>query len=61
LPTYRLYRLDGARKIVAASWIEAADDDAAVRQAQDETTAAGGTFELWDRNRLVTRSGSGRR
>jgi hypothetical protein len=61
LPTYRLYRLDGAGKIVAAGWIEAADDDEAVRLAQDETKAAGWTFELWERNRLVAKSGSRRR
>jgi len=29
LPSYRLYRLDGAGKIVGAEWIEAADDAAA--------------------------------
>jgi hypothetical protein len=61
LPTYRLYRLDGAGKIVAAGWIEAADDDEAVREAQSQTTAAGGTFELWERNRLVARSRGGQR
>jgi hypothetical protein len=61
LPTYRLYRLDGAGKIVAAGWIEATDDDAAVRQAQDEAKAAAGTFELWEGNRLVAKSGGRQR
>ena len=61
LPTYRLYRLDGAGKIVAAGWIEADDDDAALRQAQAETRASGGTYELWERNRLVAKNGMRRR
>jgi hypothetical protein len=54
VPTYRLYRLDGAGKISAADWIEAADDDAACRQA--ETSAGTGGYEIWNRKRLVARS-----
>jgi hypothetical protein len=51
LPSYRLYRLDGAGKIIGADWIEAEGDDQAVREASG---LAGGTrFELWDRRRLV--------
>lgn len=61
MPTYRLYRLDGAGKIVAAGWIEAEQDDDAVRQAQNEARGTGGTYELWDRNRLVSKSGAPRR
>jgi hypothetical protein len=53
LPNYRLYRLDGAGKISAAEWLEAADDDQALRQARTRCTT--GTFELWDRYRLVGR------
>jgi hypothetical protein len=56
LPTYRLYRLDGAGKIVAAGWIEADADEEAVRQAQDESRASGGSYELWERKRLVARN-----
>jgi len=56
-----LYRLDGAGKIVAAGWIEAEHDDAAMRQAQDETRTGGGTYELWERNRLIARNGSRQR
>jgi len=56
LPTYRLYRLDGTGKIVGAGWIEAEHDDEALRQAQDEARASGGTYELWERNRLVGRN-----
>lgn len=58
LPTYRLYRLDGAGRInAAAEWIEAADDDQACSSARER--AAAGRYELWDGNRLVER-GAGR-
>jgi hypothetical protein len=61
LPTYRLYRLDGAGKIVAAEWIEAEHDEDAVRHVAEATPAIGGGYELWDRNRLVARRGAGQR
>jgi len=51
VPTYRLYRLDGAGKIIAADWIEAERDDEALAQAQE--IAADGSCELWQRGRLV--------
>jgi hypothetical protein len=53
LPNYRLYRLDGAGKITNAEWIEASGDDDALGQAR--TLAACGSFELWERNRLIER------
>ena len=52
MPSYRLYRLDGAGKIISADWIEAADDEQAHREARDRTE--GGRFELWDRKRLIS-------
>ena len=55
LPTYRLYRLDGAGKITSAEWLDAADDEDAARQARER--GDGGTWEVWDRQRLVTRIG----
>jgi hypothetical protein len=55
LPSYRLYRLDGAGKITSAEWIEAAHDDDALREARSR--ARDGQFEIWDRDRLVTGSG----
>ncbi len=55
MPSYRLYRLDGAGKIATAEWIEAASDDEALRQARDLGRA--GIYELWERNRLVARIG----
>jgi hypothetical protein len=52
LPTYRLYRLDGAGKISNAEWIEADADKEALRRASK--LADGGRFELWERGRLVS-------
>lgn len=54
LANYRLYRLDGAGKIDAAEWIEAADDDQALRLAHGK--GAGRPYELWYGKRLVVRS-----
>jgi hypothetical protein len=53
LPSYRLYRLDGAGKIITADWIEAETD----HHARDEAKAraAEGPHELWERGRLVAR------
>jgi hypothetical protein len=52
LVAYRLYRLDGAAKIISADWVEADSDEDAVRQAQER--AGDGRFELWDRQRLIS-------
>jgi hypothetical protein len=60
LPTYRLYRLDGAGKIIAADWIEAETDELAVEAAK-AAPAEGRSYELWDRNRLVGRNGTRQR
>jgi hypothetical protein len=58
LPTYRLYRLDGAGRInAAAEWIEAADDAQACSSARGRATS--GRYEVWDGDRLVER-GAGR-
>jgi hypothetical protein len=53
LHNYRLYRLDGAGKIVGAEWLTAADDDDAARQSREDQDKS--TLEVWDRNRLVKR------
>jgi hypothetical protein len=53
LPSYRLYRLDGAGKITSAEWLEADDDDHAEREVRQR--APDGTYEVWQRNRLVAR------
>ena len=54
MPTYRLYRLDGAGRISGAEWIDAADDDDARSRARAEVSS--GSYELWERYRLVERS-----
>jgi hypothetical protein len=53
LPNYRLYRLDGAGKIMSAEWVEAPDDDGARDEARSRSDS--GSFELWEKNRLVER------
>lgn len=53
MPNYRLYRLDGAGKITNAEWIEAGDDADALAEARQR--AASGSFELWEKNRLIER------
>ena len=53
MPSYRLYRLDGAGKISTADWIHADDDHEARNQARDR--ADGAHYEVWERNRLVAR------
>lgn len=54
LPTYRLYRLDGAGKIVSAEWIEAPADEHALNEARQQ--AGDDHFELWQHKRLVSSS-----
>ena len=53
LANYRLYRLDGAGKIMSAEWIEAPGDEEALRDARARSDS--GSFELWDKSRLVER------
>jgi len=54
LPTYRLYRLDGAGRISGADWIDAADDEDARSKARSQADSGG--YELWERYRLIERS-----
>ena len=49
---YRVYRLDGSGQISRAEWIEADDDDTAVRKARDLKDSCV-TCEIWQRERLV--------
>ncbi len=53
MPAYRLYRVDGAGRILAAEWLEAADDEAAIELAG--ASSNGDRCELWQRQRLVIR------
>jgi hypothetical protein len=50
---YRLYCLDGARKVASAEWFEADNDPAAVEAAK--TMLNGYRCELWQGRRLVAR------
>jgi hypothetical protein len=53
VPNYRLYRLDGAGRITNAEWIDAAGDDEARSEARARSDS--GSFELWEKNRLIER------
>ena len=57
MPSYRLYRVDGAGKITSADWLEATDDGHATRLAREQ--APDGMAEVWERGRLVARLGPG--
>jgi hypothetical protein len=48
---YRVYCYDGADKVWAADWIQAADDAAALESAQCINDAL--TLEIWQGARLV--------
>jgi hypothetical protein len=50
---YRLYGLDGVRKVASAEWFEADDDQAAVAAAREKMD--GHDCELWQGDRLVAR------
>ena len=50
---YRLYCLDGANKVASAEWIDAEDDNAAIKVAQ--TMFDGYECELWQGTRLIAR------
>ena len=53
MPAYRVYCLDGAGKVWAAEWIEAADDSAALESARQFKDAV--HCEVWRGQRLVGR------
>lgn len=55
MSTYRLYCLDGAGKVASAEWIEANDDEAASRIADE--LRDGRLCELWQNHRFVARLG----
>lgn len=50
---YRLYKLDGVGNIAEAKWLDASDDDDAVRQARDHDPQF--ACEIWAGDRLVAR------
>ncbi len=50
--SYRLYGLDGVRKVASAEWIEADDDQEAIEVAKMKFD---GHLEVWQGPRLVVR------
>lgn len=50
---YRLYGLDGARKVSSGEWFDADDDDAAVEAAKEMMD--GKDCELWQGTRFIAR------
>lgn len=55
MASYRLYGLDGVRKVATAEWFEADDDSSAIEAAK--TKMDGQEFELWQGPRLIARLG----
>jgi hypothetical protein len=53
MASYRLYRLDGVRRVSSGEWIEADDDQAAIEAAKEEFD--GERCEVWQGPRLVAR------
>ena len=53
LPAYRHYRLDGTGNISEAEWLEAIDDEDAIRQVLGRDLPM--PSEIWDRDRHVAR------
>ena len=53
MTNYRIYCLDGANKVASAEWIEAEDDEDAIKIAGERHD--GYKCEVWDRKRLVAR------
>lgn len=54
---YRIYQINGANRIHAATWIEAPDDAAALALAGDHLEFGIPTVEVWQGARLVGRVG----
>ena len=50
---YRLYGLDGVRKVASGEWIEADDDEAAIEVATE--SFGGWICEVWQGLRMVAR------
>lgn len=54
MAAYRVYRLDGAGKVLSAEWIEADNDEQAVETARGLESAV--RFEVWQGQRLISRA-----
>lgn len=60
MPDYRLYELDETGRILAAAWLSAEDDDAAVRAAEARRRPGIAALEVWlGSRRLAVLDGGG--
>ena len=57
---YRVYCMDGSGKITLAHWVEASDDDEAIRKTEAVKGDAP-RCEIWLKSRLVARLSRGGR
>ena len=53
MASYRLYGLDGVRRVASGEWIEADDDRAAIEAAKEKFD--GKRCEVWQGSRLIAR------
>ena len=54
MTTYRAYKVDARKRILAAQWVEAADDrEARAKAAEDLCEDGIPAVELWQSTRLV--------
>ena len=61
MPEYKLYRLDGAKRIARAAELLNADGDEQAIAAARRLTGAGGACEIWQGRRLVATIPAGAR
>jgi hypothetical protein len=52
MPQYRIFHLDGAGRVSATEWLEAAGDETATGTAKSRETMQ---WELWQGRRLVAK------
>lgn len=53
MPSYRIYKLNKADRIVSGAWIDADDDPGACEAAQDLCDEETPAVEVWERARFV--------
>ena len=61
MPEYKLYRLDGAKRIARAAEVLSADSDDQALAAARSLTSADGACEIWQGRRLVAKIPAGAR
>ena len=57
--SYRVYCYDESQKVVTSEWLDAADDEAAIAEAEARGFAT--KCEIWEGNRLVAKLIEGER